>query len=209
MDNEGRPGFLIVLEGVDGAGKTTQADAVEAWLKSHVSRPVVRSREPTQGVYGQQLRRSMAEGRLAPEDELELFLNDRRDHVSQVIAPKLAEGAVVLLDRYYLSTVAYQGARGFDPDELLARNEAFAPVPDLLLILDLDPERGLERVRARSEQPPDTFEVLDTLKRSRHIFRELAARLPYAHLVDAHRPRQTITDDLIAKVALLLNPPAA
>ncbi|MBH24609.1 MAG: dTMP kinase [Myxococcales bacterium] len=210
MEEHGqRRGLLIVLEGVDGAGKTTQADAIEAWVRAS-GRDVVRSREPTQGVYGQRLRRSMLEGRLEPEEELELFLNDRREHVEQVIAPALEAGAVVVLDRYYFSTVAYQGARGFDCDELMARNEAFAPAPDLLLILDLEPEQGIGRVRARSDQPPDTFEIPDKLRRSRAIFLQLGARLPYAEVIDAGRGCEAVREEILGHVrALTLNSPAA
>lgn len=179
-----RKGRLIVFEGIDGGGKSTQLQTLAARLEQ-TGREVICSREPTRGQHGMALRRSMAEGRLNLEEELRLFLADRREHVETLIAPALARGALVLLDRYYFSTVAYQGARGIDPETLLASNEAFAPPPDLLIILDLSPEDGLTRVRQGRGQAPDTFEVPELLKRSRQIFLTLAASLPYAHVINA------------------------
>ena len=156
-----RHGLFIVIEGIDGTGKSTHARRLGGWFESQ-GRVVVLSREPTDGPWGKKLRESAATGRLSPEDELEYFLNDRRQHVTEIIAPALAAGKVVILDSYYFSTMAYQGARGFDPAEIRRRNEEFAPVPDLLLILDLEvdhsaaahrrPRRLRQRVRT-TRQP--------------------------------------------------------
>lgn len=188
MPRPNAPGWLVVLEGIDGAGKSTVlrrlADHCAACgLKSAVSR------EPTNGPWGMKLRQSMAEGRLSLEEELELFLKDRAEHVESVIRPALAEGKVVLLDRYYLSTAAYQGARGADPGEILARNEVFAPKPDLVLLLDFDPAAGLDRIRARGDAP-NTFEQLDQLRDVRRIFLELDR--PFIRRVDASLPAEEV-----------------
>ena len=176
-------GRLLVFEGIDGVGKSTQVQRLVERLRAS-DREVVQSREPTDGPYGKELRRSMAEGRLSPDRELQLFLHDRRDHVDNLLRPAVERGALVVLDRYYFSTVAYQGARGFDQQELLAMNEAFAPEPDLLLVLDMDTQSGLKRVRNRDESP-DTFEVPELLERSRAIFAALVAQKSYGHLIDA------------------------
>lgn len=198
-----REGRLIVFEGIDGGGKSTQLQTLAERLAS-TGREVVCSREPTRGPHGMALRRSMAEGRLDPDEELRLFLADRREHVETLIAPALARGALVLLDRYYFSTVAYQGARGLDQGALLSSNEAFAPAPDLLVILDLDPEDGLTRVRKGRGQTPDTFEVPELLTRSRQIFLTLAARLPYAHVIDALNPAEDVSAAIYEHVEPLL-----
>lgn len=164
-------GLFIVIEGIDGTGKSTQAKRLGDWLASQ-GREVVLSREPTAGPWGQKLRESAATGRLSPEDELQYFLNDRREHVEELIAPSLAAGKVVILDRYYFSTMAYQGARGFDPAEIRRKNEEFAPVPDLLLIMDLDVDSALERIGARGDTANE-FEKRDNLERCREIFLSL------------------------------------
>lgn len=164
-----RRGLLIVFEGLDGAGKTTQLGL----LYDHLCRQghdVVRLREPTDGPWGQKLRRLMAHGRgdVTPATELEWFLNDRREHVDQQIRPALDRKQIVLLDRYYFSTMAYQGALGCDPQSIRARNEAFAPPPDLLMLLDLPPAVGWWRLKQRGT--PSHFERLDYLKQVAGIF---------------------------------------
>lgn len=164
-------GLFIVIEGIDGTGKSTQAQRLGEWLAAQ-GREVVLSREPTAGPWGKKVRESAATGRLSPEDELQYFLNDRRQHVEELIAPSLAAGKIVILDRYYFSTMAYQGARGFDPAEIRRKNEEFAPVPDLLLILDLDVDSALERIGARGDTANE-FEKRENLERCREIFLSL------------------------------------
>ena len=131
------PGFLLVLEGIDGAGKSTLQRQLAAWCRER-GRTVVTSREPTDGPHGTALRQSAKTGRLSPEAELDLFLKDRAEHAAILIRPALARGEIVVLDRYYFSTAAYQGARGLDVPAIIAANEEFAPIPDLVLLLDID-----------------------------------------------------------------------
>jgi dTMP kinase len=119
---------------------------------------------------------------LGPEEELELFLADRREHVEQVIAPALAAGKTVILDRYYFSNMAYQGAIGFDPKGIRRRNEAFAPVPDLLFILDLDVDTALSRIGGRGDTANE-FEKRENLERCREIFLSLQDE-PFARVID-------------------------
>lgn len=173
-------GLLIAVEGIDGAGKTTLARALgEGFRRAGI--PVTVSKEPTQGPWGSILRASAADGRLTPEEELRYLLLDREQHVQQLINPALHNDEVVILDRYYPSNVAYQGAAGLNVDDLLAKN-AFAPVPDVVLVLDLDPSEGLRRIRARGDQP-NHFETEDALLASRAIF--LTMHLPTRVVLDA------------------------
>ena len=188
-----KPGLLIILEGIDGTGKSTQAKRLGAWFEAR-GREVVLSREPTDGPWGRKLRESAATGRLSPEDELEYFLKDRRQHVEEVIQPGLDAGKVVILDRYYFSTMAYQGARGFDPAEIRRKNEEFAPRPDLLVILDLDVDTALERIGARGDTANE-FEKRGSLQRCREIFLSLADE-PFARVVDSG----SSLDDVAAKL---------
>jgi len=176
-------GTFIVIEGIDGTGKSTQVRLLAEWFAAH-GREVVVSREPTDGPWGKKLRDSAASGRLSPAEELEYFLNDRRQHVDEVIAPALATGKVVILDRYYFSTMAYQGARGFDPAEIRRLNEAFAPLPDLLLILDLEVDAAHERIGSRGDTANE-FEQRDALERCRQIFLSLQHE-PYARVIPSN-----------------------
>jgi dTMP kinase len=159
---------------------------------------VVLSREPTDGPWGKKLRESATTGRLSAEEELECFLNDRREHVEMSIKPTLAEGKIVILDRYYFSTMAYQGARGFDPAEIRRRNEAFAPQPDLLLILDLSVESAHGRIGARGDTANE-FEQRDTLTRCREIFLSLRDE-PFACVIDAEPSLNEVAADILSVV---------
>ncbi|MGB6222742.1 dTMP kinase [Haloferula sp.] len=174
--------MFIVLEGIDGTGKSTQSQLLAEWFRSQ-GRDVVTSREPTDGPWGKKLRQSAAAGRLSPEDELDYFLKDRSQHVAELITPSLAAGKVVILDRYYFSSMAYQGTRGFDPLEIRRRNEAFAPIPDQLFILDIDVDTALSRIGNRGDSANE-FEQRESLQRCREIFLSLSDE-PFAHVIDS------------------------
>jgi dTMP kinase len=191
MHRPNAPGFLLVIEGIDGAGKSTLGRQLAAHVRAHGLTAVV-SREPTDGPHGTALRQSAKTGRLSLAEELGLFLNDRAEHVEKLIRPALARGDVVILDRYYLSTAAYQGARGADPAEIIARNEAFAPRPDLVLLLDIDPLGGTGRILHRGDQPDD-FEAVTYLAKVREIF--LSLPQPFIRRINAARPVEEVFGD--------------
>jgi dTMP kinase len=196
-------GILVVFEGIDGAGKTTQA-ALLAERLSALGVEVVRTKEPTNGPWGQKVRASASTGRLAPADELHAFVEDRKEHVAGLIRPALAAGKAVIVDRYYFSTAAYQGARGADPDELIRTNEAFAPKPDLLVLLTVTPQVGIARIGQRGDVS-NLFEREEDLARSAAIF----ARLDGSYLLrlDGNRSIAELADDIAAAVRAL--PPMA
>jgi dTMP kinase len=187
-------GIFIVLEGIDGTGKSTQARALANHLESH-GHSVVLSREPTDGPWGKKLRESAETGRLSAHEELDYFLRDRHHHVTELILPSLAQGSSVVLDRYYFSTMAYQGARGLDPREIRCRNEAFAPPPDLLIILDLDVDTALRRIGSRGDSANE-FEERATLQICRDIFRSLQSE-PYCCVIDASGTLESVTAALL------------
>lgn len=187
-------GLLVAFEGIDGVGKTTQLGLLFEHLRSR-GVEVVRSKEPTEGPWGRRLRASAQLGRLPPEEELQAFLEDRREHVRELIEPALARGAVVLLDRYYFSTAAYQGARGMNPQALLAQNEAFAPRPDLLVLLELSPRAALERIKVRGEGDNE-FEREENLQRTAAVFATLQG--DYVLRLDAGLSREELARRLAA-----------
>ena len=157
-------GLFIVFEGIDGAGKTTHVRLLDNRLRQ-AGYDVVCLKEPTEGPWGQKLRQLAQHGRqeIPPATELEWFLQDRREDVEHNIQPALARGQIVVLDRYYFSTIAYQGALQLNPEEIRARNEAFAPPPDLVFLLHLPAAQGWQRVRQRGTL--SHFERLDYLER--------------------------------------------
>ncbi|HEU5394143.1 MAG TPA: dTMP kinase [Candidatus Methylomirabilis sp.] len=200
-----REGVLLAFEGIDGAGKTTQARRLETTLRQ-AGYPVLYTREPTTGPTGQLIRRPIAAGRgtLGPEQELDLFLRDREEHVAAVIQPALARHEVVLLDRYYFSTMAYQGALGLDPEMIRRRNETFAPHPHHTFVLDLPPAAGLDRIRGGRAAVPDTFEREEYLERVRALF--TALRGPGILHLDATRPADVVAARIQDAAYALLRP---
>lgn len=162
-------GTLVALEGIDGSGKSTQARLLRDALEAR-GVDAVAFREPGDSEFGDKLRRQFLDGRtVSPQEEADLFVEDRKLDVRHNILPALAAGQVVVMDRYYFSTMAYQGALGLDVDELRATNEAFAPRPDLTLILDVPAATSAARIQA-SRQAPDSYEGTEYLARVRELF---------------------------------------
>ena len=169
MQGSGDTGTLIALEGIDGSGKSTQARRLGAALRDRGFEALV-LREPGDSPYGDRLRQQFREGRtITPREEADLFIADRRTDVRDNIAPALAAGHVVVMDRYYLSTLAYQGALGLDVEQLRRENESFAPRPHLTLILDVPPETSAKRIAA-SRARPSSYEGVEYLAKVRALF---------------------------------------
>ena len=196
-----RKGLLIVFEGIDGSGKSTQVQLLKNRLRE-MRLPFRSFREPTRGKWGKKIRqKARRAGSLTPEQELELFLRDRRENVRRNLRPALAAKKIVLLDRYYFSTIAYQGARGIDPDKIRAANEEFAVIPDLVFILDLDPRKGLGRIEGRSVREAH-FEQEERLVKVREIFLGLKGRM-FVHL-DGGLPADELGRKIFSRVLPLI-----
>jgi dTMP kinase len=176
-------GRLIAFEGLDGCGKSTQVAALVGALRA-AGRDVLATCEPSSGPSGLRIREMARSGsRLPPEEELRWFVEDRRVHVRETLEPALADGRVVVTDRYFLSSVAYQGARGLDWRRILASSEAEFPLPDLALILELGVGEGLARVRGRGGALEGVFERRDYLECVAAIFAALDR--PYVERIRA------------------------
>ena len=161
--------ILVALEGIDGSGKSTQAHLLREALEGRGIDAVV-YREPGDSEFGDQLRQQFRNGRtVSAQEEAGLFIEDRKIDVRDNILPALAAGKVVVMDRYYFSTMAYQGALGLDVEELRERNEAFAPRPHVTLILDVPAETSAARIHA-SREAPDSYEGTEYLAKVRDLF---------------------------------------
>jgi dTMP kinase len=163
-------GYLIVFEGIDGTGKSTHCRLLGDYLESRGA-TVRRLFEPTKGEWGMKIRKILKEGRgeISPEEELSWFINDRREDVENNIKPALANNEIVILDRYYFSTAAYQGALGLDPEKICRENEVFSPKPDIVFLFITSPEQCLERIQ-KSRTEKSSFERLDYLEKVQRIF---------------------------------------
>ena len=186
--------MLIVFEGIDGSGKSSQVKMLGESLKA-LGLTVTESFEPTNGEYGALLRSSATrpEGRYSLDEELELFAKDRKQHVETLIRPRVEAGEVVILDRYYFSTMAYQGARGADPQKVRAHNEEFAMQPDLVFVLNVPTEIALARVVGRDSEA-DAFEQKEALERCAEIFNDLDD--DYVHFIDGSRSAEVVHEEV-------------
>ncbi|MGI4893706.1 MAG: dTMP kinase [Janthinobacterium lividum] len=205
-----RAGFFVALEGGDGSGKSTQVRLLASWLET-LSHEVVLTREPGGTPTGVALREVLLTPRegfsLDPRSEALLFAADRAQHVAEVVLPALRRGAVVLTDRYVDSSLAYQGAgRSLAGDEVerLSRWATQGLVPDLTVVLDVDPgtaarRRGRDAQRAgedRMEAESAAFHV-----RVREQFLDLAGRDPGRYLVvDASVSREQVQEQVQERV---------
>ena len=171
-------GIFIVIDGIDGSGKGEIVKRLHNHLFSKSkSYSILTTREPTSGIHGMNIRKIL-ETEKNPDANagnlLELFIKDREEHVKNAIVPFLKndDGGnknIVLCDRYYHSTIAFQSTQGLEIKELIRKNEKF-PKPDITFILDLEPETALKRMSGREKEK---FENLDFMKRLRKKFLEL------------------------------------
>jgi dTMP kinase len=204
-------GLYLTLEGGDGSGKSTQMSALTAWLEQQ-GRAVVQSREPGGTDLGVELREIILHrrGYIAPRAEALLYAADRAHHIATVVRPALERGDVVIQDRYLDSSVAYQGAgRVLDATQVrdvsLWATEGL--LPDLTVLLDLDPALGRERLNeSRTRYDRLESEETDFHERVRAAYLELAAAEPERFLVlDATRPVDELQRSIRDRVSALLS----
>jgi dTMP kinase len=180
-------GLFVAFEGGEGVGKSTQIERAAAWLRE-TGADVLPTREPGGTPLGEELRRLVLDpdGHVTPRAEALIYAADRAHHVDTVIRPALEAGTVVLTDRYIDSTLAYQGAgRGLTVSEarVVTAWATDGLTPDLTVLLDLDPEIGLQRAGARA-----SFDRLEAASLAFHRavragFLALAAESPERYLV--------------------------
>lgn len=189
-------GVLIVLEGIDGSGKTTQARMLLDKLQQRGVEALY-LQEPSESKWGKEIKKKAAvKDSLSPEEELEFFLKDRKENVEKNIKPALEKNKVVILDRYYFSTMAYQGAKGIDLQFIRKRNEEIIVQPDLIFILDINAQNGLSRLENRKKDL--LFERADYLVKVRKIFQSFQGE-NFIH-IDAQKNKEKIHREIMKVV---------
>ncbi|MGE0281070.1 MAG: dTMP kinase [Rhizobiaceae bacterium] len=212
-------GFFITFEGGEGAGKSSQIQRLGARLRAK-GYSVVVTREPGGSPGAEAVRHVLLSGAaepFGPEMEAILFAAARSDHVEQVIRPAVQRGEIVLCDRFIDSSRVYQGVTGGLDPALMAEIERVAingMMPDLTIILDLDPAEGLRRAVARRDEGEgaDRFEkeTLDIHERRRAAFLAIAEQEPQrCVIIDASQPVDMVEDSITEAVFAALAPPTA
>jgi dTMP kinase len=192
---------LINLEGIDGCGKSTQSKLLMKKFEENNEKTII-LKEPTDGKYGKKLWEMLSGKREATTEQiLDLFVMDRKEHVKEKINPALKEGKIVLMDRYYYSTMAYQAAAGIDVNRIRKDNE-FAPKPDIVLIFDLPVHLAMKRVIGHSVA--DVFEKEEHLEKVREAYLNLKND-PLVRIIDSTRTPEEIFEEVWELVSEVKN----
>jgi len=194
-----KKGAFIVIEGLDGSGKTTQTKTLTAKLcRTHNA---IYTAEPSKGKIGMFIRNRVLYGEKRPPTAIEalLFAADRIEHVQNEVLPALAEGRVVVSDRYVYSSLAYQGSAGLNLDWIETINEK-ALKPDLALFIDVDPEAVQERLKSRKS----VMENLETQRKVREIYQKFIEKGELIS-IDGNKSKKAVAQELHAIVISFLN----
>lgn len=195
-------GKFITFEGIDGAGKTTQINALHAWLESQ-GIEVVRTREPGGTELGEKIRAMLLYDDMDVTAETLLFFASRAQHIAKVIRPALERGAWVLSDRFTDATYAYQvGGKGYDPQkvEVLEQLVQGALQPDCTVLFDVDPAIAAQRLAAARAADRFEKENVDFFTRVRNAYLTRAAQSKGRFLVlDSSQAPEVVTEQLLSK----------
>ena len=197
-----KKGLFIVVDGIDGSGKSEIVKMLHNYLFSKDKKyRILTTREPTNGKYGMQIREMLGKEK-NPESSsnkiMELFIKDREEHLKNTIGPFLKKSYrnelnIVLCDRYYYSTIAFQGAQGLDVTKLVNKNKKFRK-PDITFILDVEPSVALKRIEYRKKEK---FEQLDFMRKIRKNFLSLPKMLDdNLKIVDSNKPLNEVFESI-------------
>ena len=203
-------GIFIVLDGLDGSGKSEMVKLLHNYLYSkHKKYGILTTREPTNGTYGKEVRNILAKEKdphLNSVKMLNLLIKDREEHLKNTIIPFLKksddnEVNIVICDRYYYSTIAFQATQGLDVNMLIEKNKKF-PEPDIAFIMDVNPEVALERIKHRKREKFEQHEFMNTLRKK---FLELPKFLKdNIKIVDASKDLNEVFEDIKKEVDKML-----
>ena len=203
--------LFIVIDGIDGSGKSEIIKILHNYLFSkNKTFRILTTREPTNGNYGKQIREMLSKEKNPKSNSkklMGLFLKDRREHLKDLIEPFLNrsnknELNIVLCDRYYYSTIAFQGAQGLDMNELIKKNKYFRK-PDIVFILDVEPSLALKRIKYRKKEK---FEQLEFMKSIRTNFFRLPKLLKdNIKIIDASKSLKNVFSHIKKEIDKILD----
>jgi len=193
-----KKGAFIVVEGLDGSGKTTQAKLLAAKLEKNYG--AVYTAEPSRGKIGMFIRNRILYGESRPPTALEalLFAADRIDHIQNEVSPELEKGRLVITDRYLYSSLAYQGSAGLSLDWIRAVN-VHALKPDLALFVDVAPEVVLKRLKRKKS----VMEDLETQRKVREVYLKFVEDGELSR-IEGDKSKNAVAEEVLKTVEALL-----
>jgi dTMP kinase len=195
MQKNIHPGKFIVVEGLDGSGKSAQVDLIVEYFRKQ-GKEVVLTKEPTtDSEAGRKVKQALKKEIYVEPLELQgLYVQDRKEHLENKVIPALREGKVVVSSRYAFSTFAYGYSDGLDVDELVKINEQFL-LPDLTVIVDVSPESCVQRIEGRGE-PKELFEQLEKLKKVNEIYKKIPEMFENVVMVNGEKKIAKVFEEI-------------
>jgi len=197
--------LFIVFDGLDGSGKGEMIKRLNDYLLEKGLNVLV-TREPTDGKYGKEIKKILKEEkdpRTGAEKCLSLFIEDRKDHLTSEMGPFLEKRGIVLCDRYYYSTIAFQHTQGIPMETIIMGNMSFR-TPDIAFILDLPPGTALERIHKRGEEK-EKFEQLEFMNELRENFLKLKGVLDdNIKIIDASKSKDEVFEQIKEEIDKLI-----
>lgn len=193
------PGKFIVIEGLDGSGKSSQVELVIDYLKQN-GKDVVVTKEPTmESEAGRKIKQALRKEIVVDPLELQkLYVRDRKEHLENKVIPALRSGKYVVSSRYAFSTFAYGYSDGLDVDLLVDMNKEFL-LPDLTIIINVNPESCVERIEHRGE-PVELFEKLEKLTKVNEIYKKTPDMFENIVIINGERQIEEVFEDVKNKV---------
>ncbi len=189
------PGKFVVIEGLDGSGKSTQVELLVNFLKEK-GKEVVLTKEPTMdSEAGRKVRQFLkGEIKIEPLELQKLYVQDRKEHLENKVIPSLKDGKFLISSRYAFSTFAYGASDGLDINELIKMNEHFL-LPDLTIVIDTLPENCINRIEARNESK-EFFEKKEKLEKVNEIYKKIPNMFENIVMVNGERPMEEVFQDV-------------
>ena len=189
------PGKFIVIEGLDGSGKSAQVDLVIDYLKKQ-GKDVVVTKEPTMdSESGRKVKQALRKEIIVDPLELQgLYVQDRKEHLENKVVPALKEGKFIVSSRYAFSTFAYGYSDGLDVDLLIKMNDNFL-LPDLTVIADVSPDSCVKRIESRGEEK-ELFEQKEKLTKVNDIYKKIPQMFENVVMVNGENPVQDVFEEI-------------
>jgi dTMP kinase len=197
------PGKFIVVEGLDGSGKSVQIDLLVEYLKNK-NKEVIVTKEPTiESEAGRKIKQALRkEITVEPMELQKLYVQDRKEHLENKVIPALKQGKFVVSSRYAFSTFAYGHSDGLDVDLLVKMNDNFL-LPDLTIIVDVSPESCVKRIEGRGEEK-ELFEQKEKLTRVNEVYKKIPEMFGNVVAVNGEKSIPEVFSDIIIEVNRLL-----